>query len=216
MTLRAWSLFYDRVLPDLKGSPATALVDQAAVEVARDFCNRTWAHHVDLPAVNAVANQATYALVTPDPTNIEVSCVQNLWHDSKELDQKSSDELAEIYTSRWKDQSGTPRYFTQEDLTAIILAPYPIAALASGIKIHAALMPTLAATGLIDVIYDGWAENIADGIRAKLLLKPMKPWSNPELGGYYEGLYEEAVMSAKTSAANGFVRARRRTKSRFF
>jgi len=216
MAIRAWAQYYDWVLPELPGSPPTGLVDEICRAVSRDFCDETKVYQVELTPINIVAGTASYNLATADPTNLEVSEVLDVWHNSNRLTPKTRDELKRLYLPRWQDKTGTPEFYTQYDQNNLVLVPYPDKALTAGLQVTAAIMPTLASVGLIDVIFDRWAEDLAKGIKAQMMLQPKKPWSNPELANYYWGHYEAARDNTKSSVQKSFVRARPRTRGRFF
>jgi len=216
MTIRAWTQFYDWVLPDLPGSPATGLVDKACVSVCRDFCTETVIQQEELAAVNVVAATGSYALVSSDPTNFDVMKVMELYVDGEELDPKTRDELKRYYRQRWQSLTGTPEFFTQYDASNVVLVPIPDTSITAGLEITAALVPALGATGLVDVVFDDWAENIADGIKGKMMLQKNKPWSDPNLGAAAWGKYLEARDQAKSNSAKNFARTRRRTTGSFF
>jgi len=216
MTIRVWSLFYDWVLPDLKGSPATSLVDHACREMSRAFCANTHAHKEDIPSINVVAGTANYAIVTSDPANLDVDRVLTAWYSGVEIEQKATDDLVDLYGTRWQEKTGTPLYFTQIDSGSVILVPAPDTSLTAGLKMSVSLMPTLAATGLADVIFDNWIDDIAKGIKAKFMLQDKKPWTNTELGMAYMAAFDGTVDSVRMLAQKAFGRARVRTRSRFF
>jgi hypothetical protein len=75
--------------------------------------------------------------------------------------------------------------------------------------------PKMSATTLPDFLMDRYAEAIAAGAKARLMLMPGVQWSNPSLAGYYDGVFSSGITSARdemsTDGAVGsiFVRPRR-------
>jgi hypothetical protein len=217
MALNAWATFYDWVLPELPGATAaTPLVDKAILEICRDFCERSWVHRVELTPIDVVGNTPSYALATSDATNLDVAAVLALWFNGQKLDPKSLDDLPTLFQPQWQTIAGTPEVFTQYDQGHVTLVPMPSTALAGGLRIQAALKPAITATGLQDWIFARWVEDIAKGIKAKLMIMAGKPWSSPDQGSFYQAQFDAACDAANVSAAKAFGRARVRSKSRFF
>ena len=48
-----------------------------------------------------------------------------------------------------------------------------------------------------DMFFRDWYEEICSGTKAKLMIIPGKPWSNPSLAGVHAGLYRQGVGKAR-------------------
>lgn len=67
------------------------------------------------------------------------------------------------------------------------------------LKIKAAIKPTPNVTEVEDRFYNIYSAAIVAGVKARLMMQPAKPWSNPSLGMKYQADYENYVSKAKIS-----------------
>jgi hypothetical protein len=64
--VKAFSSFYDALLPELRGC-TTALLDFHLRQVARDFCDRTGCWVDTFPTIQMAANTVSYFVLTQEP-----------------------------------------------------------------------------------------------------------------------------------------------------
>lgn len=201
---KAWSVWYDEVLPDLPGCPQN-VAGNAIKNAAIEFCERSFAYVVDHDPIAAVGGQSEYGWAPP--TGTKVVRAEHVWYDKKRLAPKTRDEIAGMH-AYWPDWEGTPLYFVQEKLEKLILVPRPSAALANAIRAKVAVKPSRAAADIDDAIWEKYLEQIASGARAKLFAMQRKPWSDGKLAAYHLARFEEAIGGARLSAFKGHVRSR--------
>jgi hypothetical protein len=79
-----------------------------------------------------------------------------------------------------------------------------------------ALRPTLDATQVDSNFFKEYRIQVAQGVKAALMLMPGKPWSNPTMGAYYQLLFDNGKVGARVSALKSKGNQRLRVKSRTF
>jgi len=67
------------------------------------------------------------------------------------------------------------------------------------LKIKAAIKPTPNVTEVEDRFYNIYSAAIIAGVKARLMMQPAKPWSNPNLAMKYQADYDNYVSKAKIS-----------------
>lgn len=209
--MKAWSLFYPDVLPELPGAPV-AMIDHWLRNAAIEFCERSKAHVTDLAPVSAVADQMSYAI--PLVTGTELVEINELWFSGERLTPKSPGFLSDQYAD-WTIEIGAPDYYTQQDAVNVLLVPAPDTAETDAIKIKASIKPGTAATGIDDMLFSKWRIPIGAGCKAKMMAMAGKPWSNPDNVILYLSQFEAAIAEATPDANAGFVRARPRFSGKF-
>ena len=114
--------------------------------------------------------------------------------------------------------SGTPSEWFNRDPVEPVISVYPPPATSevAVFTLIAAHAPTRAATRVADVLYDDYAEDIAAGAVARLLLMPAQPFTNPVLAAPYRKQFRDAVTSAATRARLGMGPATSRVRSNAF
>lgn len=212
-----YTAWYNEILPDVPGClPALAI--NAIRNAVIDFCTLTNSYIYNHPAINAVASTPTYAFVPP--TNTLVCKVLQVFYQGRELIPKTPDELKNLYGAYqsldWRDRTGTPLYFTQDDERNIRLVPKPDASLASAIKMRVALKPTRASTVVDDKIWEEQLETIKNGTLYRLKIQKNKPYSDEPGAATCFTLFNAGVDSAKDKASKGHGRAKRRVVANYF
>ncbi|HWQ39177.1 MAG TPA: hypothetical protein VNM24_11325 [Burkholderiales bacterium] len=211
MTTKAWTAWYDEVLPDVPGCPQ-AVAKNAIRNAAIDFCERSLIWRADMEPISAVANQAEYDF-EPEAGAAVVKVVR-LWYDKKEIYPQTPEQLAERY-AHWPSQAGTPLYYTQERPDAVILVPYPNADLAGALTGKLALKPTRASTAGPAFLFEEWLEAIACGAKARLFAMKKKPWTDGELAGHHQAMFDHAIAKTMRRASQGHTRAPLRVRAHF-
>lgn len=118
------------------------------------------------------------------------------------------------WNRNWRTSSdGGVKYYTQPDQDHITLAAVPDQN--AILTLQVSLKPKREATGIPDVVFQTYLEEIAAGAKARLMIIPGKPWSNPQTSAYYLGMFERGISAATAEADTGFTRAPIRTKSQF-
>ena len=214
MATVAYNSWYNEVMSEAPGCLA-AVAENAIRNSAIEFCERSHYHIYNHPAINAVATTATYVFVPP--ANTLVVKVLQAFYNSKEIFPMTPDDLDSMYsTTDWRDRTGTPRYFTQDDELNIRLVPYPNASLASALKLRVSLKPTRSSTTVEARIYEEYLEAIKAGSLFRLKSQTSKPYSDPVGAANYLALFNIGIDSARDRASRGFGRAHRRVVGHYF
>lgn len=215
MADRAWSAWYDAVIPRVPGCPLAA-ADYAIKRSAIEFCDRSCAWRKAVPSINSVAGTGEYVL--PDvATGVKVvQLLEARWLGVK-LYPKRPEQLDELYGPvDWRGVQGPPQYFTQETPNTVRLVPAPDVTTASAINgLFAAVRPKDDATGIDDAFASENHEPIAEGALRNLYRAPGMPYTNGTLSDTYGALFDSAIGNAAFRAARGNVRSPMRTKTSF-
>lgn len=205
--------FLPYVLTDVPGCPEIAAV-LAVRNTVIDFCEKSLVVQADLDPVSLVAGQADYDL--EPPVNRLVTKVMKLFYKNSELAPFGQDFVpsATFYNpdAIEADAESDPRRWSQKDTTTFTVWPIPKTAQANAITIRAALKPTRASSSCDDVVFEDYAEYIAAGAKARLMLQPNKAYTNPGLVVTQNQLYMQGVNMARQRASRGHARANLRVK----
>jgi len=209
--MKAWSLFYPDVLPDLPQAP-WPIVDHYLRNAAIEFCERSKCNVVRLTDLDSVAEQMSYAITLAENTElVEINSVRYL---GEKLDAAAPVFLERKYDD-WETEVGTPEYYTQADTLNVMLVPAPADANTAGIRIRAAVKPGPAATGVDDWLFSEYRLAICAGAKAKMMAELSKPWSNPDLVALNQGIFDGAIEAATVRATDGMVKSRPRFSGSF-
>lgn len=208
-----WSRWLPDVLPHVPGCPSLVAKHELR-RAAQAFLITSRAWQQTLAAVAVGAGQSEVTLAAPDAQS-KVVRAEAAWWDGKPLDPITSEELDKTSSDDWATHSGTPTHFLQLRPGVVTLYPAPSAGSSIGFKARVSLAPSDAATQLPDDLADRYSEQLAMGARARLMLYPNKPWSNPALGAAVGQAFSDAANEAKAQAARAQVGARIRQKVRW-
>ena len=214
MADRAWSGWYDAVLPDMPGCPIAA-ADYAIKRAAIEYCDRSCAWRKAVPAIDSVASTGEYTLPAVASGVMVVKLFEARWL-GKELTFKTPGELKDLYSpTDWRGVTGTPSYFTQETPNTIRLVPAPDVSTVGAINgLWAAVRPTDAATGIDDAFASENYLGIADGAKRNLCASPEKPYTNPSLAATYAAIFDSEIGNASFRAMKG-MGGKARTRTHF-
>lgn len=201
--MKAFSTFYDVLLPELPGC-TTRMLDLHLLMVARDVCERAgcWSASV---TVSAEADRLDYPLSSPEPKS-EISRVTRIeWGGQLQW--------ALIRPPRHEQQPlfapGEPPFALNSAMDTIVLADQPD----GEILIAATLRPSLQAIQLPDLLLNRHQETLRVGVLSRLMRMGGKPWSNPALGAQYASEFESHLNHAAMNAQHGNARAPLRTSA---
>lgn len=201
--------FYPYVLIDVPGCPEV-VVDTALRSSLIEFCEKSLVVQRDLDPVTVVAGTMDYDL--EPPTDQRVTKLLRVWYKGTELVPKEPDSITkpEVYNRLFSgaDTNGSePRTFLQKDDTTFSIYPLPIETSANAITIRAALKPTRSALTFEDVLFEDYAETIANGAKYRLLGMAGKPWMNGPSAAAALSMFNSAVNAARLRANKGSTRA---------
>ena len=188
--MKAWADFHPYVLPDVPGCPEPML-DQALRETARDFCTRTkaWAEWMD--PLTASSARALYEFEPDAGTEVVAALAATVGEDGYAVIG------AQALPAAWQDgKQGCVKDKTLIHVSSKEFILYPAPSAGQRITLQLALRPTMAGTGVGDVIFDEFAEAIAAGAKAKLMARPRKEWTDLQSAAMYGMEFERRVTLA--------------------
>ena len=205
--MKTWPEFYDHVLPDVPDcNPAMA--DIALRHAARQFCDGTLAWHEWRGPVNTVALITEYSFAVA--ATEEVVKLLGATLDDLPLTVQAFNDLP----INWKVSPGVSGGNLTEDRRSYFVVP----ARAAGLKVKTwvALKPSNSATGVSDVIFAQYLEQIAMGAKSRLMMSPKKPYTDMNLGAVLAMNFKDAIADTAIKVAKSFSRNPRRVKPMFF
>jgi hypothetical protein len=214
--MKAWTTFYDEVMPELPGAELPLVLHQIK-KTCLDFYDSTTVSREVLALINVVANTADYTIVPTDAANFDVDRVLEVryFNGSRfvKLD-PTNDSNANIDMPDWDTKTGTPTQFLQSTGPGkITLLRIPDTSITGGLKVKIAKVPLYAGAGIDDDVYAAYGETIAYGIKGRMMRMAKKPWSNPQLAQEYMRLYGVESSAAATFADKGYGKAPFRTRA---
>lgn len=210
--MTALAAFHDLLMPELPGC-SVAMVNLHLRETAREFCMKTSAWRQTLTAIDLVAAQASYALVTPtDSEVVRITQVtansELLWRDS------DADVIGDTQSADPKYLRDEPPFTLIDTLATITLVTdeVPTASVTAGLTVIAALKPTATAATLPDFLFTQYSDAMRYGTLSRLMVMGKKPWGDRPLAIAYDGRYQSALNFAAYQAAVGNSRKPLRVK----
>ncbi len=207
--------FLSYVLP-LAPSVPEPLALQALRTAAAEFCQKTrsWRHVAEIDVVGD-----SYE-VAPVPSQAILFEIEEAWF--KLTGQEYGNPLQRIAFKQIdpndlpeiEDTPGVaaPEYISQVDYETVILVPIAVGTL----RISMFLAPANSADDAPDFLYDKFAQNIADGALASILMTPEQPYTNMQLGVMKQAAFNAFCDSKFNMNVRGQQRARARVRSSFF
>jgi len=199
------SEFRTYVTPHLIGV-SDMLVDRAIVDAAIEFCEGSL-------IVAETFDTFTTAIGTPDydldaPTGQRVIRVMRAWCDASEMTAMAADDMPLGAYGSVSSSLSRPQAF--HEISAGVMGLYPIPDAAYTVTIRAALKPNRNATQLADVLWEGWADTIADGALARLYGQLSQQWGNTALSIVHTQRFRVGINRALIEAHRQFTRAEAR------
>jgi hypothetical protein len=195
------------------------------------FCSRTLLLRKDLSAISIIADQYLYQLNPPAGREIvEVRSAQ-IGEDSP-LIERSED----YFDLQWRDpvimrsdfcctdddgnvistgddwrqytQNRPQFYFIDrtENTYRMRLVGIPIASLTDTLAVNVVLKPSRTATEVDDWLLSDHFQCLLHGAKARMLELPKRPWTDLQLAGYHNGLFEEATEMARMKGQRSHIR----------
>jgi hypothetical protein len=201
------------VLPYVPTAAEIAAV-RYLVDSSVDFCMDTgvWRETLDLAGTRAGLREVELDL----PFDSQLVEVTEVFHRSKRLDPKAPDQIYELGIGYSEKTSTVPQAFVAKGAESILLYPIPELTERGVLRIEAKLAPTRKARSLPDLLLSRYANTIAYGAIARLLLEPHQIYSNTQLGMEYRAMFLDGQATAKREAQEGFNRASFRTRPVYF
>lgn len=203
---KLFSDFLNDVMPDVPGC-TTEIAQHAIKNTIIDFCEKSLILQRDHDPVSVAANVIDYDFDPPD--NFLVIKIMRAWYKNKPLEPVSPDDIdkPEVYNQLFEGASvagAEPNAILQKSERQFTIYPIPSEAAANAITMRVALKPTRSSEEVDDVIYEDYSEIIAYGAKARLMMSPNKPYTNPQLAVSALGMYQSGLGVARQRATRGY------------
>lgn len=193
--------FYPLVLPFAPECPLP-FVDFHLVMTAREICERTHTWRTVDKFISSGEKREEVAIMP----NSAIHMFEFVTFNDAEL-------CALSYETAYKLPAiGYPVGYTQDGMNRFSLVPPAV----GEIKVSAILKPSVNADALPDFLLDIYAQEIADGTTARILMLPGQTWSNPSMGTLHRANFNSAMDRNFMAGMRGQQLATVRTKSDFF
>lgn len=197
MQMVNWKVFHELVLPVVPGCPV-AVVNSAIKSAVIEFCEKSNLWQAESEPTDIVAGIASYSFKPPTGSKVVEGIAAYL--EGRPLHAVSIYDL-NLNQPTWRELE-TPepnRYFMDGD-HSIRLVGTPAKALQEALTIQVALKPTRAAVECPSFLYEDWAETIASGALARLLVMPGKDWTHAGMAEYHKTEFKIGIARARSKA----------------
>ena len=196
--MAAYSLedWEDQIRPWVRKAPHE-VIQQVLRNVLRDFCQftRCWQY---VPAVQTISiSTPTYVLLL-EAAYAEPVAVEWMSVDGGKSYMKPVEWLDSAIPT-WRTRvTNDFSYYTQLDPLTVTFGAIPqIAGTTDGWSYRISQKPTMVAPQTESRLFENWADEIADGVKGKLMMMPGEDWSNAVTGSYHEKLYQSKRAKAR-------------------
>lgn len=186
------------ILPMVPGCPDTLIENNIRAAVV-ELCDKASVYQAELDPVTTVSGLFEYDLEPPSGTSVR----KILWatHQGKDLEPTTTT-LLEQRLPKWREDSGLPEYFIQQNSATFILAPIPSVTIVGSTIIRAVLRPTHTSTACDNDVMNDYRDTIINGALFRLLRIPNKDWSDMKGAAVYGELFSRGVDDAERRARN--------------
>ena len=180
------------------GCPDTLIENNIRAAVV-ELCDKASVYQAELDPVTTVSGLFEYDLEPPSGTSVR----KILWatHKGKDLEPTTTT-LLEQRLPKWREDSGVPEYFIQQNSATFILAPIPSVTIVGSTIVRAVLRPTHTSTSCDNDVMNDYRDTIINGALFRLLRIPNKDWSDMKGAAVYGELFSRGVDDAERRARN--------------
>ena len=184
------------IVPDVPGCPDPTVV-LALRRATRHFFEQTRIWRMWLAPVSIIKGTLNYGLVLPAQTNLVG--LERATLNGRTLSVLTAPSLpSDWQTQTIQQASGV---FTEDRTTFNFL---PAQTTGDIVKIEVTLKPGEESLGVEDIFFDQYADILATGAKARLMLQPAKPYSNAAMGMGLEQQFNDAITDVSIRRARGF------------
>ena len=205
--MKTWSQFYPFVEPDVLGCPAP-VIDHALIHASREFFERTRAWTAYQDPVVTLANMLDYEFELD--SGIEIVKVLRATINGLDLPIISENDLP----SSWRTNASRLMGLVTSDRRNFSVVPARAAGLS--IQTFCALKPGNNGTGIDDLQFAQYAEEISVGARARLLSSPKKDYSDIATAMRLTDEFDKNIASIARKMEKSFSRTPRRVTPHYF
>ena len=214
--MKTLTSFLSEILPDVPGCTAD-MATNALRNTIIEFCEKSLCYRQTLDPVTAQENITDYDL--EPPKGYRVQKIMQMWYLGREMEALAPDGIGlpdpyRINISGYTASKGPPAGYTQKDVDTFTILPIPDQKYTNAITMRVALVPLRTVTEVEDFLFELWGETIGYGAKARLMLTPGKPYSNPEAATYNQARFVSGLNDARQRAARGNVRSDLRVQLR--
>jgi hypothetical protein len=204
--------FYPEVMLYYPGIPELVL-ENAIRNACIEFCERTdWLLYTPIPQqLTALENE--YDLTLDLPVGAEVARVQSMWANQLPLTPKDEEDLRRIYGLDWRNQSGTPAFYTQYTTDTAILCPFPTQTVVAALGMTLVVRPRQDSTSVDPSLLNRWREVIGAGARARLAQIPGQAYESAKGADRMTMKFEAGVMEGIRMRNRGLTRSTLRVRA---
>lgn len=185
----------DEIYGLLPGATPDQIAQQVEA-VLRDFCRRSGAWIVE-GTDSTVADQADYDFSSiSSPVNGEAVMLMNITLDGKYVPLADTHPISGL--------TGFSGYAYSQDPGTVTLVPTPTTNGTDNLVAAVAYMPPAGETTIADVFVNQWYEVIRNGILARMMSMPAKPWTNVQLATFHAGAFTRGIGQARDTARRRF------------
>lgn len=191
------SSFFPRLLPSVVGCPEP-LAEQALLDAAIEFCERSHAMVIDLDPVPVSAGTSEYELELPSQTRLGI--VWSMWLDGRLLTP-----VPLVQASR----STTPGYPTAyaatyvDEAVVVRLMPGPDLATTGDLVGRVSVVPTRSATTVLSALYNEFCDAVVDGAAARLKQTPGQVFTDIQMGLNLDMKFRRQCSDARARGHHG-------------
>jgi len=181
--------FKPLVLAEVIGCP-DPLLNQAILMAAAQLCRESMAWTEFQDPIRLVDGVSDYGIDVPTGANLLT--VRDVWVGNRRLEARVSQLIVP------GEQSSVPMYYNMaRDRSLLSVFPMPMASNGATLSVRACYFPLPTATTLPDFLGQDYMDAIASGAKARLMMMPNVPWSNPNLGDYYRNNFDASLIEAR-------------------
>lgn len=209
--MKTYDAFFPDILPEVPGvTPDMAI--RAIRNTIIEFCEKSLIHQVTQDAITLQDGVDTYDLDAPKGHRVHK--VMKAYFKGQELTAVAPDDIATpdpyLQTTNaagYTPNKSQPTGYTQKDFDTVTFMPIPDQRYMNAITMRVALVPLRDSTGCENFLYEQWGEFIACGAKARLMLNPGKPYTNPDAAAVNQTRYMTGLNDARQRALRGNVRS---------
>ena len=196
MANTAYETLVPEILPMVVGCPDTLIIN-AVRRAVIELCEKTGVYSQQLDPLSTVSGTYEYDLEAP--TGTLVHKIQWVTHQGEALEPLTTS-LLEERQPKWRDESGTPKYFVKQSQKLFWLVPVPDATLTSSTILRVQLRPTDASTACDSEVMSDYRDQIINGTLFRLLRVPGRDWTDFASAQVYASLFQEGIIYAERRA----------------
>jgi hypothetical protein len=214
--MKKYNFFFPDVLPEVPGCPPE-VAEREIRNTVIEFCEKSLIHQVTLDPITLRANLSDYFLDAPGGSRVHK--IMKAFFRGQPIPPIAPDEIAnpETYNPRiggYIAPKSQPTAYTQIDFQTVSFIPIPDQAYPNAVTMRVALSPLRDSEEFEDFLFEQWGEAIACGAKARIMVKPGKPYTNPDAATVNQARYVSGLNDARQRATRGNVRSDLRVQLR--